>query len=96
MLIWAPKTQVPAALLLAFLPSTYKMIAAGKHADTATPRRVLANVEKDSSIDKQVATPLIRGMFFFLQTTLISLSSFQRWSFVSSVPTPHQPMHLRL
>lgn len=46
--------QVPAALLLAILPSTYKTIAAGKHADIATPRRMLAKIEKDSSVDKQV------------------------------------------
>ncbi|KAJ4424995.1 hypothetical protein N0V82_000277 [Gnomoniopsis sp. IMI 355080] len=53
--------SVPAALLLAFLPSGYKMATAGKHADTAMPRRVLANLEKDPSIDKQMVLRLQRA-----------------------------------
>lgn len=38
------------------------MIAAGKHADTATPRRVLANIEKDPSVDKQVGHALLSSL----------------------------------
>lgn len=60
MLTMPPTPKLPRSLppcSSPFLPSTYNMIAAGKHADTATPRRVLANIEKHPTIDKQVGTP---------------------------------------
>lgn len=53
--------SVPAAYLITTLPGVYRAIAAGKHFDSAQPRKVVENCAKDESIDKKTILRLQRA-----------------------------------
>ncbi|KAJ0109525.1 hypothetical protein J7T55_014087 [Diaporthe amygdali] len=54
-------SKVPAAFVLAVVPHTYSLIAAGKNFDIANPRNTVENCEKDTTLQKKTAQRIRRA-----------------------------------
>lgn len=55
--------QIPAAMILLYVPHTYAGIKAGKNQDIANPRKTEEHLAKDDSFDKVVSVGLVHCSF---------------------------------